>query len=143
MVLVLIAVGSVASCGKKGDPTPVPRQPPAGIRGLTATATADGVLLEWTLKAAPAPDSAEMHIQLWRARRDPGKDVCPGGPKDYLLLIKAPAADFAGADGKPGSCRYLDRTAARGARYDYRIELGAPGGAAIASSPTVGITFKP
>lgn len=143
IVFILIMIGSIAGCGKKGDPVPRQQQPPARISDFTAAAAVDGVLLKWTIKSVPELDSEGKYFQIWRASWDLEKDECPGCPKDYILLIKAPAANFAGEDGGTESYRYLDRSVAKETHYGYRLEWGSPGGSVIAISNPVEITFKP
>jgi len=143
IVFILILIANIAACGKKGDPVPRQHQPQARISDLTAMAAVDGVLLKWTLKSAPENDSEGKYFQIWRVTWDLEKDDCPGCPKDYIVLTRAAAADFADKEDGPRSYRYLDRSATRGGNYGYRLELGAPGGSVLAVSTPVEITFKP
>jgi hypothetical protein len=114
----------IAGCGKKGDPVAPQAMRPAPVNDLAVGATAQGVVLKWSITT---PRAAIGAFKLLRSETA-GEQACPGCPQDHRPYRTVSITDDGlGRQGERGFL-YVDAAVRPGYFYSYRVAACDPAG---------------
>lgn len=119
VVVTLLFVISLSSCGKIGDPIPPDIVFPQAITDLTAQTEKRAVVLRWSMKGR---SGRAARIRILRNERDTNGE-CPGCYREYTQLVDTPLNDARIQQPDKDFFYYHDGEVRSGYSYSYLIVL--------------------
>lgn len=106
----LLTVGLVAGCGKKGPPRLPNVEAPAGVTNLTAVQQGEEIVLTWSGPAATG-------YQIYRSAEPEGEDTCEGCPVLFKRVAKRPST----GEGETPTAMVYREPSLPGTRYRFKV----------------------
>ncbi|OPY14076.1 MAG: hypothetical protein A4E66_00508 [Syntrophus sp. PtaB.Bin001] len=134
MVLIL---GFVSGCGKKGDPVPLRFSPPEVVSNLRAEKVEQGIKLRWSTAIT------DGSFKIFRSEQFPDEEICEGCPRNYNVVSELAIGDpKLSHEASSRNYSWIDFNVASENDYFYRIVVCDASGFCSELSDTVSVTGK-
>ena len=127
----------LASCGKKGTPSPPRQLPPPAVGDLTMGRTDDSLTLTWTVpKGKKRVISGYAGFLVYRSKQAVSEKECKGCP-----ILFARVGDVPIENETPGDPVTFSETLEKGYRYIYKVTVYSTSGLFSGDSNMVRFTY--